>query len=133
MSCCVCRSLLSTAKGKKRHKKLHNERFTSGKAMLISCIELYGVTLDSIDLDKSTCVVCSQCTVKLDKILKLQTEIERIRMEILHNVIGIHIVDNSLSSNVNCQQNSTETPPCIQATNQLEPLDHVQQNFTSTP
>ena len=74
MSCCVCGSLLSTAKG----KKLHSERFTSGKATLISCVELYGITLDSIGLDKPTCVVCYQCTAKLDKILKLQTEIERI-------------------------------------------------------
>lgn len=127
----MCGLLLSTAKGKKRHKKLHGRGFTSGKATLISCIELYGVTLDAIGLDKPTCVVCYQCTVKLDKILEFQTKMERIRMEILHSLFGID--NNSLSSNDNCQQNSTGTPQSLHATEQLEPVDHVQQNFAGTP
>ena len=131
MSCCVCGLSLSTGKGKNRHKKLNGKRFSAGKATLIWCIELYGTTLAAIGLDKPTCVVCYQCVLKLEKISKLQSNVERIRMDILHNLFGID--DNSLSSNDDCQQNSTDTVQHVQGTEQLEHLENIQQNLAGSP
>ena len=78
-----------------------------------------------------SCVVCYQCALKLNKISKLQSNVEKIRMDILHNLFGID--DNYWSSNDNCHQNSTGTPRHVQATEQFEPLDNVQQNSAGIP
>ena len=49
MSCCVCASILASAKGWKKRKNLYSDGCKSEKATLAKCIEkLCGVTIESV-------------------------------------------------------------------------------------
>jgi len=90
MSCCVCRSNLDTIKGKKKHKKLNGISFTSEKATLAKCLnETYALTLEMVGLNKPSCTVCYECNMKLNKIMKLETQIKMLKNELTEKFSAI--------------------------------------------
>ena len=118
MSCCICESCISTSKGKNRYRKLHGEGLASKsvKATLEACVEeSFGVTLDAFDLDNQSCIVCYECTQKLDKIAKLEDDLQKLKAKIVEQFqLNCSASDSTLTGAGDAVSNSITQPSSSQ-------------------
>ena len=81
-TCCLCHGAIRCQKGKNRQKKLYGESFAAERKRLTDfCCSLYNESFESIFLDR-TSVVCYVCAQKLLKIIKIETELSRLKGDI---------------------------------------------------
>ena len=122
MFCCVCASILASAKGWKKHKNLYSDGCKSEKATLAKCIEeLCGVTIDSVGFSQES-TVCYECCVKLNKIKKFEKDIEALKTGIAKNFLPagqeVSSTDVSGSQNQASLHSQKRAGPSVRSTSQ---------------
>ena len=81
-TCCLCHNVTGDQKGKNKWKKLYGEPCAAERKRLSDfCCSLYNAPFESIFPDK-TSVVCYMCVQKLAKLIKMETELSRLKGDI---------------------------------------------------
>ena len=122
MSCCVCASVLSSAKGWKKRKNLYSDGCKAEKETITKCMEeLCGVTIDSVGFSQES-TVCYECCVKLNKIKKFEKDIETLKTDIIRKFLpadlGVSATDASSSQSQPSLRSRKHADPSIRSTSQ---------------
>ena len=81
--CCLCRHDLHSVKGLKKHKRYNGASCTVEREVLDDNIRNCGVDLGLVQKNfEENAIICYECSLKLTKIKKLESELARLKMNV---------------------------------------------------